>query len=184
LRPVAVVFDGSGSFRRRLRNNQPAQQEGGITRGQEGGARGGYTTTSFVLFCRATLTIHGIVLYCPAMVLSGVIVCRPAMGICGVVFSRTIMAIGGVVFFSLTAMGISGVIFRCSTWVVGIVIFHRATSLLVICRTTMAICSKHNNQTKEGYMAMICLMAAMDDGSVGGNNFKNSSAMTAMMPVQ
>jgi hypothetical protein len=38
--------DGSGSIRWRPINNQPVQQEGGTTRGQEGGERGGNATTS------------------------------------------------------------------------------------------------------------------------------------------
>jgi hypothetical protein len=43
---------------------------------------------------------------------------------------------------------------------------------------------KHNNQPKEGCAAKIRLMAAMDGGSVGGDDGKNASATTAMMPVQ
>jgi hypothetical protein len=55
-------------------------------------------------------------------------------------------AIGSIVFFSLTAMGIHGNVFCHSTLVVGIVVFCRATPLLVICRTTMAMWGEHNNQ--------------------------------------
>jgi hypothetical protein len=51
--------------------------------------------------------------------------------------------------------------------VVGIIVFCRATPLLVICRTTMAMRSEQNNQSKEGCIAKIHLMAAMNDGSVG-----------------
>ncbi len=43
---------------------------------------------------------------------------------------------------------------------------------------------EHNNQPKEGCTAKICLTAAIDDGSVGGNNGKDASATVAMMPVQ
>ncbi len=46
------------------------------------------------------------------------------------------------------------------------------------------MCREHNNQPKEGRAAKMNLMAAMDDGSVGGNNGKDASAMTAMMPMQ
>ncbi len=43
---------------------------------------------------------------------------------------------------------------------------------------------EHNNQPKEECMAKICLTAAIDDGSVGGNNGKDASVTMAMMPVQ
>jgi hypothetical protein len=43
---------------------------------------------------------------------------------------------------------------------------------------------KYNNQLKEGYTAKMHLMAAMDDGSVAGNDGKEASATMAMMPVQ
>jgi hypothetical protein len=67
---------------------------------------------------------------------------------------------------------------------VGTVVFCRATPLLIICRTTTTICREHNNQPKEGCAAKICLTAAIDSGSVGGNDGKDASATTAMMPVQ
>ena len=122
--------------------------------------------------------------YCTAMALCGVVVCRATTAIRGVIFSRAAMAIGGVVFFSLTATGIRGVVFPRGTLVVGIAIFRRATLLFVICRTTTAIRGKHNNPQKEGCVAKICLTAVMDDCSVGGNDGKDASATTAMMPVQ
>jgi hypothetical protein len=68
--------------------------------------------------------------------------------------------------------------------VVGTVIFCRATPLLIICRTTMPMRGEHNSQPKEGCAAKICLTAAIDNGSVGGNDGKDASATTAMMPVQ
>jgi hypothetical protein len=68
--------------------------------------------------------------------------------------------------------------------VVGIIVFRRATPLLIICRTTTTMCHEHNNQPKEGCAAKICLTAAIDDSSVGGNDGKDASARTAMMPVQ
>jgi hypothetical protein len=68
--------------------------------------------------------------------------------------------------------------------VVDTVIFRRATPLLIICHTTMTMSCEHNNQPKEGCAAKIFLTAAIDDGSVGGNNGKDASATTAMMPVQ
>jgi hypothetical protein len=161
------------------------QQEGGITRGQEGGTRGGKTITSFVIIHRATLAIDNVVLYCAAMALHSIIVCCTAMAIRGIVFGRTTMAIGEVIFFSLTAMGIRGVVFCPGTFlVVGIIVFHCATPLLVICRTTTAMHGKHDNQTKEGCAAKICKMAAVDGGSVGGNDGKDASTTAAMMPVQ
>jgi hypothetical protein len=43
---------------------------------------------------------------------------------------------------------------------------------------------EHNNHPKEGCAAKICLTAAIDDGSVGGNDGNNASKTTAMMPVQ
>ncbi len=43
---------------------------------------------------------------------------------------------------------------------------------------------EHNNQPKEECAAKICLTAAIDDGSVGGNNGKDANSTTAMMPVQ
>jgi hypothetical protein len=48
----------------------------------------------------------------------------------------------------------------------------------------MAIHGKHNNQQKEGCTAKIRSTAAMDDGSVGGNDGNDASATMAMMPVQ
>jgi hypothetical protein len=126
--------------------------------------------TSFAVFRHATSAICVNVVYCAAMVLRGVVVCCTAMAIRGVVFGRTTMAIGGVIFFSLTATGIRGIIFRHSTLVVGIVVSCHTTPLIVICRTTMVMCSKHKNQPKEECVAKIGLMAAMDDGSVGGIN--------------
>jgi hypothetical protein len=81
-------------------------------------------------------------------------------------------------------MGIHGVIFRRGASVVGTVVFRRATPLLIICRTTTTMRREHNNQPKEGCAAKICLIAAIDDGSVGGNDGKDASATTAMMPVQ
>jgi hypothetical protein len=68
--------------------------------------------------------------------------------------------------------------------VVGTIIFRCATPLLIICRTTMTMHCEHNNQPKEGCTAKICLTAAIDDGSVGGNDGKNASATMAMMPVR
>jgi hypothetical protein len=70
--------------------------------------------------------------------------------------------------------------------VVGTVVFRRATPLLIICHTTMTMRCEHKNQPKEGCTAKICLTAAIDDGSVGvsGNDGKDASAATAMMPVQ
>jgi hypothetical protein len=123
--------------------------------------------TSFAVFRRATSAICVNVVYCAAMALRAVVVCCTAMAIRGVVFGHATMAIGGVIFFSLTATGICGIVFRHSTSVVGIVVFCHTTPLIVICRTTMVMCSKHKNQPKEGCMAKIGLMAAMDDGSVG-----------------
>ncbi len=76
----------------------------------------------------------------------GVVVCRTAMAIRSIVFGRTAMAIEGVVFFSLTTTRIHGALFCRGTLVVGIVIFCCATPLLVICRTTTAMCGEHNNQ--------------------------------------
>jgi hypothetical protein len=67
--------------------------------------------------------------------------------------------------------------------VVGTIIFRCATSLLIIFRTTTAICHEHNNQPKEGCAAKICLTAAIDNGSVGSNDVKDASAMMAMMLV-
>jgi hypothetical protein len=115
------------------------------------------------------------------MALHGVVVCRTATEICGIIFGHTTMAIGSIVFFNLTA---TGIVFRCSTLVVGIVVFRHTTPLLVICHTTTAMRDEHNNQPKEGCMAEICLTAAMDDGSVSGNDGKDVRAMTVMMPVQ
>ena len=46
------------------------------------------------------------------------------------------------------------------------------------------MCREHNNQPKEGCAAKICLTVAIEDGSVGGNDGKDASATTAMMPVQ
>jgi hypothetical protein len=68
--------------------------------------------------------------------------------------------------------------------VVGTVVFRRATLLLIICRTTTTMRCKHNNHLKEGCAAKICLTAAIDDGSVGGNDGKDASAMTVMMPMR
>jgi hypothetical protein len=68
--------------------------------------------------------------------------------------------------------------------VVGTVIFRHATPLLIICRTTMTMHCEHNNQPTEECAAKICLTAAIDNGSVGGNNGKDASTTTAMMPVQ
>jgi hypothetical protein len=68
--------------------------------------------------------------------------------------------------------------------VVGTVVFHRATPLLIICCTTTTMHHEHNNQPKEGCVAKICLTAAIDNGSVCGNDGKDASATTAMMPVQ
>jgi hypothetical protein len=102
----------------------------------------------------------------------------------GIVFGHTTMVIGGIVFFSLTATGICGVVFRRGTSVIGIIVFCHAKPLLVICRTTTAMCGKHNNQPKEGCAANICLMAAMGDDSVGGNDGKDASTTMAIMPVQ
>jgi hypothetical protein len=68
--------------------------------------------------------------------------------------------------------------------VVGTVVFRRATPLLIICRTTTTMRREHNNQPKEGCAAKICLTAAIDDGSVSGNDGKDASATTAMMPMQ
>jgi hypothetical protein len=116
-------------MRWRPRNNQLAQQEGGITRGQEGSARGGNATTSFIIFRRAILAICSIDIYCATMTLHGVVVCRAATVIRSVVFGCAAMVIGGVVFFSLTATGIGGIVFRHGTLVVGIVVFRRATPL-------------------------------------------------------
>jgi hypothetical protein len=67
---------------------------------------------------------------------------------------------------------------------VGTVFFRCATSFLIICRITTAMRREHNNQPNEGCAAKICLTAAIDDGSVGGNNGKDASATTAMMPVR
>jgi hypothetical protein len=105
------------------------QQEGSITRGQEGGARGGNKTTSFIIFSRTILAICGIVVYCTAMVLHGVVVCRATTAIRSIVFGCAAMVIVGIVFFSLIVMGIHGIIFCCGTLVVGIVVFRRATQL-------------------------------------------------------
>ncbi len=141
--------------------------------------------TSFAVFCHATLAICVIAVYCTAMTLRGVVICCTAMAIRGVIFGCTTMAIGGIVFFSLAATGIRGVVFRHGTSVVGIFVLGQATPLLVICRTKMVImCSKHKKQPKEGCMAKIGLMAAMDDGSVGGNNGKDASTTMEMMPVR
>jgi hypothetical protein len=84
----------------------------------------------------------------------------------------------------LTAMGIHGVIFCRGPLVVSTVIFRHATPLLIICRITTTMHHEHNKQPKEGCAAKICLTAAIDDGSVSGNNGKDASATTAMMPVQ
>ncbi len=85
---------------------QPAvQQEGGITRGQEGSARGGNATTSFFVFCHAILAIRGVVVYCGAMVLRSVVVRRTAMSIHSVVFGCVAMAIGGVSFLASPPWG-------------------------------------------------------------------------------
>jgi hypothetical protein len=46
------------------------------------------------------------------------------------------------------------------------------------------MCREYNNQLKEGCTVKICLTAAIDDGSVGGNDGKDASATMAMMPVQ
>jgi hypothetical protein len=47
------------------------------------------------------------------------------------------------------------------------------------------ICAaEHNNQTKEGCAAETHLMVAIDNGSVGSDDGKDASAMTATMPVQ
>jgi hypothetical protein len=46
------------------------------------------------------------------------------------------------------------------------------------------MCPEHNNQPKEGCAAKICLIVAMDDGSVGGDDGKDASSTAAMMPVQ
>jgi hypothetical protein len=67
--------------------------------------------------------------------------------------------------------------------VVGTVVFQLATPLLFICYTTTTMCREHNNQPKEGGAAKICLTAAIDTGSVGGNDGKDDSAMTTMMSV-
>ncbi len=106
------------------------------------------------------------------------------MAIHGIVFGHAAMVIGVVDFFSLTATEILGVVFHCGTLVVGIVVFCRTTPLLVICCTTTAMHSKHTNQPKEGCTAKICLMAMMENGSVGSNDGKDASATMAMMPVQ
>ncbi len=53
----------------------------------------------------------------------------------------------------------------------------------VLC-TTATMRHEHNNQPKEGCAAKICLTAAIDDGSVSGNNGKDASTTTVMMPVQ
>jgi hypothetical protein len=84
----------------------------------------------------------------------------------------------------LTTTGIHGVVFRRGALVVGTVIFRRATPLLTFCRTTTTMCREHNNQPKEGCTAKICLTAAIDNGSVGGNDGKDASATMAMMPVR
>jgi hypothetical protein len=68
--------------------------------------------------------------------------------------------------------------------VVGTVIFHHATALLIICRTTMTMHREYNNHPKEGCVAKIRLKVAIDDGSVSGDNGKDASATTVMMPVQ
>ncbi len=83
----------------------------------------------------------------------------------------------------LTATGIHGVVFHCGTLVVGTVSFHSATPHLILCCTTTTMRCEYNNQPKEGCAAKICLTAAIDDGSIGGNEGKDASAMTAMMPV-
>jgi hypothetical protein len=67
--------------------------------------------------------------------------------------------------------------------VVGTVVFRRTTPLLIICHTTMTMRRERNNQPKEGCAVKICLTAAIDNGSVGGNNGKDASTTTAMMPV-
>ncbi len=119
-----MAFDGGCSIRRRPCNNQPAQQEGGNMRGQEGSARGGNTTMSFAIFCCTTLAIRGIVVYCAASALRGIVVCRATTGIRGIVFGCTTMVTGDLVFFGLTTTGIHGIVFCRSTLVVGIVIFR------------------------------------------------------------
>jgi hypothetical protein len=68
--------------------------------------------------------------------------------------------------------------------VVGTIVFLCATPLLIICRTTRTMRREHNNQPKEGCAAKIFLTAAIDDGCVGGNDGKDASATTAMMPVR
>jgi hypothetical protein len=68
--------------------------------------------------------------------------------------------------------------------VVGTVIFRHTTPLLIICCTIKTMHHEHNSHPKEGCSAKICLTAAIDDGSVGGNNGKDASAITTMMPVQ
>jgi hypothetical protein len=118
------------------------------------------------------------------MALLGVVDCHAAMAIHSIIFGCTAMVIGSVIFFSLTATGVRGANFHRSTLVVGIAVFRHAAPLLVICRTTTAMRGEHNNQPKEGCTAKIHLTAAMDDGSVGGNDGKDASAMMVMMPVQ
>jgi hypothetical protein len=111
-----VVFDGSGKIRQRPCNNLPAQQEGGTMRGQEGGARGGNATTSFVVFRHTTLAIRGVVIYFAAMALCGVVVCHAATVIRGIVFCCTAIAIGGVVFHSLNPRGYTVLSSSAALW--------------------------------------------------------------------
>jgi hypothetical protein len=68
--------------------------------------------------------------------------------------------------------------------VVGTIVFRRTTPLLITCRTTTSMRCECNNQPKEGCAAKICLIVAIDDGSVGGNDGKDASATTVVMPVQ
>jgi hypothetical protein len=53
-----------------------------------------------------------------------------------------------------------------------------------VLRTTMTMRREQTNQPKEGCAVKIYLTAAIDNDSVSGNDGKDASATTAMMPVQ
>ncbi len=108
---MAVVFDGSGSFRWRPCNNQLVQCEGGTARGQEGSIR---QCNNQLMFHHATTTICGIVICRAATVLPSILVCH-AMVIHNVIFDRTAMAIGGIIFGCIT-MEIRGIVVCVPLW--------------------------------------------------------------------
>jgi hypothetical protein len=55
---------------------------------------------------------------------------------------------------------------------------------VIICRTATAMHGGHKNQLKERFVATMHLTAAIEDSSLGGNDGKDASTMTAMMPAQ